>query len=183
MKKKNIFLLIIIIIISSYKSFCYARYNEFLGQTKYYASIAEPIFIVQPIQDIVSIDVNKEYENNISRDRADSENVIKEYIFMVKNYDNVENNIRISEIDIKFKIKILIENNLFPIELKLYDCLSNEEIILDESNCSSEIVIEKNVLFEKQYKLIVYCNKITNISDLKNGEEIIGIEIEACQKA
>lgn len=143
MKNNNLFLILILLIISFFQNYCYAIYYESLGKTKYYASIAEPIFIIIPSQDMCKF---KAYKNNIN----------KEYIFTIKNNYNDGDNIRISEVDIKFYITIQKSKNNIPLQFRLYDCLSNSEIPLDESNKSEEIISPKNELFERQYKVVVY---------------------------
>ena len=160
MKKEYKLFLIVIIVSSVLKNNCFGRYFEKIDEQAYYANIAEPIFIVTPFQE------TNEF-------KLDKNNTNKEYLFVIKNYENMDDNIRISEVDFKFNIEILLSNNSYPLQLKLIDCTNNEEIQLDNLNKTKDFIIKKNELFEKQYKLIIYWDKIFNLAENINVEVII----------
>lgn len=144
MNKNNKTIFVLILIMALWKNTCFARYIEILDVGKYYATIAEPIFVVRPLQET---NVFKANENNS-----------KVFTFEIKNYEEREDNIRISEVDLKYFIEIRLSNNSIPITLKLYDCTTNEEIVLDSLNRTEEYTINKNSLFERQFKLVVSLN-------------------------
>lgn len=163
MKKNNKFIILTFLLITLFDNFSYARYYETINAGSYYAKIAEPIFMVLPIQETYEFEANEQ-------------NINKEYYFIVKNYD--DNNPKVSEVDLEFDIEIELSNNNFPVSFKLYDCISNEEIILDSLNRTEKIFIEKNTVFERQYKLVTYWNEKQEMSE--NVE--INIVVNASQK-
>lgn len=115
--KKSKKILIIYIICICFTTPIFARYYEKV--TTFYGKgiIAEPIIIVEPLQDTISMTVDKE-------------SVIDEYSFKIKNYECEENgNKRINETDFLCNIEIVNSNNKFPISYKLYDCTTGKEIL------------------------------------------------------
>jgi len=163
MKKTNKLIVIFFLIITFINNYSFARYMESINVGNYYAKIAEPIFVVTEVQETYEFEANEQ-------------NINKEYYFIVKNYD--DNSQRVSEVDLEFDIEIELSNNNFPVSFKLYDCTSNEEIFLDNLNKTGKIFIEKNTVFEKQYKLVTYWNEKQEMSE--NVE--INIIVNASQK-
>ena len=145
LNKNTRFIIITFLFITLFNNFCYARYTELINSGSYYATIAEPYFVVIPIQETYVFEANKQ-------------NINKEYFFIVKNYD--DNNKKASEVDLEFDIEISLSNTNFPVSYKLFDCTTNEELLLDNSNKTQKIFIGKNILFERQYKLVTsWCDK------------------------
>ena len=103
MKKNNKFIILTFLLITLFDNFSYARYYETINAGSYYAKIAEPIFMVLPIQETYEFEANEQ-------------NINKEYYFIVKNYD--DNNPKVSEVDLEFDIEIELSNNNFPVSFK-----------------------------------------------------------------
>lgn len=163
MIKKKILILILFLI--SLSSISFAQYYENLGKIVGNAIIAEPIFKVESIPQIVISDFNKKTPN-------------KEYYFVVKNYEVTEgSNKRITEVDFDFDIEIKNSDNNFPIKYELYDC-SNGEEILNNLNKTERINVKKNIIFENKYKLVISWNTKEEMSSLDN----IDILVNASQK-
>ncbi len=162
MKKK--FFILLLLIIANFSTNVFARYYEKISNINLSFNIAEPIIIVEKKQDTIIKNIN-------------SNSPIQEFYFTIKNYKNIENNKKISEVDFEFDIEIKNSDDTFPIKYELYDCLSNENILL-EDNRTEKIDVFKNIEFEGCYKLcVVYENK--NSQSTSNS---IDIEININQK-
>lgn len=162
MKKIRILVLISILFFISSQNSVVARYYESILKINGRAIIAEPIIRVEALQDTIITEINKNSQ-------------IQEYAFVVKNYEiDSSNKKRINEVDFLYNIEIKNSNENFPIRYELYDCLTNEEL-LNNTSKSKEININKNVEFERKYKLLVYWNEIPNMSNHNDIEIIIKI--------
>ena len=116
-----------------------AYYYKTVKSTKVKAVIAEPIIIIEKMQDVIEVKVNKDMKP-------------EEYYFTVKNYKNdIYDNKKISEIELFYNIEIKSFNNNFPISYELYDCNTGKRILKKE-----EIKVPKNIEYEKKYKLVIY---------------------------
>lgn len=162
MKRKISILLIIIII--TFSSNVLARYYEKISDIKLSLNIAEPIINVEKNQDTLIKSIN-------------SKTPMQEFYFTIKNYNNIENVKKISEVDFEFEIEIKNLNDAFPIKYTLYDCLTNENVVL-ENNKTSKIYMYKNIEFERCYKLCV----IYESNNSKSTSTNIDIEVKAIQK-
>ncbi len=134
-------LLSMIVIIFFMQNNVMAKYYEMLNKVFVRSTIAQPIIVVQNLQDTVISEMNKKSGN-------------KEYYFKIKNYKQENSQKQITEVDFDCYIEIKNSNIYFPIKYELYDC-SNNEMILETENISKKIHIEKDVEFEKNYKLVV----------------------------
>lgn len=140
----------------------FARYYELLNNIVGRATIAEPIIKVENLQDTIKTEVNKETTN-------------KEYYFIVKNYEiDSFNNKRISEVDFYYDIEIKNYDDNFPVEYKLYDCDTGEEL-LNGNNISDKFEIEKNVEYERKCKLIINWNSKEEMSSIDDIDIIINV--------
>lgn len=141
------------------------RFYEKLDRIKVSSVIAQPIFKFE--QMVETIDINNFNE--------ESE---KEYIFKIKNFEiKEENQKRISQVSFEVTIEILNLSNNFPVKYQLYD--ENKELILKE-NKSEKILIEKDIEFEKIYRLVVYFDKSFNMQNA-NNQSTIEILVKANQ--
>lgn len=140
-KMKLKILLSFVVVVFCVQNTSMARYYEMLNKVFVRTTIAEPIIEVQNLQDTVVSEMNKKSEN-------------KEYYFKVKNYKFEDTQKQITEVDFDFYIEIINSNNNFPIKYELYDC-ENNEMILETQNLSKKIHINKNIEFERNYKLVV----------------------------
>ena len=163
MRKLNKLLLLILLLISVH-IICYARYYENIGLISGKAIIAEPVFKVEKVDTVKSLNVDRNTNN-------------EEYSFIVKNYYTQNTNTRITETDLIFNIEIINLYDNFPVEYKLYDCSTGEELLQGESK-TNDITINKGVKFENQYKLVICWKEKDNMSDIDN----IDIVINASQK-
>ena len=117
-KKLKLMLIIslIILLIFSQKT-VFARYYQALEKTSAKATIAEPIIKVEALQEAIIMEINKESE-------------IKQYSFIIKNYELDSNNTkRITEVGFLYDIEIKNSSENFPIRYELYDVTSGEEIL------------------------------------------------------
>ena len=73
-------------------------------------SIPEPIVDIEKSQDTI---VKKIISNT----------QIQEFCFTIRNFKNMENCKKISEVDFEFEIEIKKSNSIFPIKYELYDYL------------------------------------------------------------
>ena len=146
-----------IIVLLIFNTKVIAKFYEKLEKIKVSFTIAEPIFKVEQIQETINIkNFNKENQ--------------KEYIFKIKNFETEsENKKRISKVSFEIIIEILNSNSNFPVNYKLY--ADNEEIILKE-NKSETIFIEKDIEFEKTYKLVVFYQEKLNVKKTNNESNI-----------
>ena len=157
-------ILIISIFVISYTTPIFARYYESLEYFFGRETIAEPIIKVETLQETISMEINKENE-------------IKEYNFIVKNYE-ISNDIkRINEVDFLYDIEIKNSAENFPIKCELYEVETGKEL-LNGSNKVQGIEIKKNIEYEKEYKLKVTWKNTENMS-ITNDIDII---ITASQK-
>lgn len=170
MKKKKqlmkiVFSFFIILIIVQTNSM--ARYYEILNMFSGKAIIAEPIIIVEKIQEPINIEVTKNMD-------------IQEYYFKIRNYKlDEKSNKKITEVNFAVFIEIKNSNLEFPIKYELYDCENGEEL-LKGNNITDKIIVNRNKEFEKIYKLVVSWNDKETISGnldeieiLVNGSQII----------
>lgn len=162
MKMKKI--LIISVFIICYSTPIFARYYESLEYFSGKATIAEPIIKVENLQNTISMEINKE-EN------------IKEYKFVVKNYEVNNGKKRISEVDFLYDIEIRNSNNNFPVRYELFECETEEEL-LKGTNKIQNLEILKNVEYEKEYRLKVIWETKENMSDIND----VDIVVTASQK-
>lgn len=163
-KSKIKMILIISLLLISYSIPIFARYYETLESFSGKAIIAEPIIKVEPLQETIKMEVNKE-------------SVIKEYKFIVKNYEVSENIKRINEVDFLYDIEIKNSDENFPIKYELFEVETGKEI-LNGLNKVQGLEILKNVEYEKEYKLQVTWKNKENMSSENN----IDIVITASQK-
>ncbi|MBR3614617.1 MAG: hypothetical protein IKL55_05515 [Clostridia bacterium] len=112
---------IIILLILNFSNPIFARYYERLEQFLGKASIAEFIIKVEPLQDTIITEINKE-------------SLVKEYNFCVKNYLIDGNMKRINEVDCLYDIEIKNSSKNFPIKYELYDLKTGEEILKGSDN-------------------------------------------------
>ena len=109
--------------------------------------IAEPIIVLE--KDEV---VDKYFDK-----RTDSIN----YLINIKNYTDE----KINEVGFTYNLEILESNNDFPIDIKLIDLNTNEEVELND-NKTQEYLIGVNSREDHRYLLnIDWKNKDTNYSD------------------
>ncbi len=153
--------LVILLFIQNYSV---AQYNGILNKIFVNGTIARPIIVVEKLQDTVIAKMDKDSEN-------------KEYYFKVKNYIiNQSKEKIITEVDLNFSIEIKNSNSNFPIKYELYDC-ENEEKLLNGGDISEKICINKNIEFEKTYKLVVsWEDKNELVGNLDDIEIIVNIE-------
>lgn len=160
--KKKIIVIILINMFILFQNPVVARYYESVAKIRGKAIIAEPIIRVEPLQDTIKTEINKKSQ-------------IKEYYFIVKNYElDVNNQKRINEVDFICNIEIKNSNDNFPVRYELYDCEKNEEI-LNGKKISKDINIIKNMEFEKKYKLLVYWDDVENMSNSNDVEIVINV--------
>lgn len=157
-------LLSILIILFFIQNYSIAQYNEILNKIFVNGTIARPIIVVEKLQDTVIAKIDKDSEN-------------KEYYFKVKNYIINESEEKIiTEVDFDFSIEIKNSNNNFPIKYELYDC-ENKKRLLNGKDISEKIYINKNIEFEKTYKLVVsWEDKKELVGNLDDIEVIVNIE-------
>lgn len=155
---KRIIFVVLILIVINFSTNVFARYYERISNIKLLLNIAEPIIKVEKNQETII--------KNINQDTP-----MQEFYFTVKNYKNIDNVKKISEIDLEFEMEIVNSDDTFPIKYELYDCLTNEKVLLDD-NKSSKIDMYKNEEFERCYKLCVtYENQ--NGSSKENSIDIL----------
>ena len=116
LKPKIKLIILVVIFICCLSNPIFARYYEILENISAKATIAEPIIIVEGLQDMIKTEVTKE-------------NVIEEYNFVVKNYIQTENAKRISEVDFLYDIEIKNSDENFPVRYELYDIETGEELL------------------------------------------------------
>ena len=155
--KKNITILLLFLIFFTTNAWAYYTSTE---EINICGHIAEPIIKVEPLQETIEYKINKNSEK-------------KEYLFSIKNFEN-EPNKKISEVDFEFYIEVKNSNNDFPINYKLYDCSSNQEI-LKENSMTEKINIYKNEEFNKIYKLEIFYQENLNSSDSTEVEIEINV--------
>ena len=163
-KLKFKFLTIISFLLISYSTPIWARYYEELKGVSCNAIIAEPIIKVEALQETIKAEIDKE-------------KVIKEYNFIIKNYETNNNEKRINEVDFLYDIEIKKSDNNFPIKCKLFETKSGKEL-LNGSNKVQGLEILKNIEYEKKYKLQVIWEGKDNMST----ESTVDILITANQK-
>ena len=153
MKKSIIISLIFILIPITVFARYYEKTEKIIGK----GTIAEPIIIVENISNTKKVEVNK--------------NTKEEYIFKVKNYyiDKNENK-KISEVGFYYTINVINKDSNFPIAYKLLD-EENKEIDL------SKLVIKKDELYEKTFKLVIYWEDKEKASE----QDEIEVEVKASQ--
>lgn len=161
---KRIIFVILILIVINFSTNVFAIYYEKLTNIRLLLNIAEPIISVEKNQDTIIKSINPNTP-------------MQEFYFTVKNYKNIDDVKKISEINLEFEIEIVNSDNTFPIKYELYDCLTNEKILLDD-NKSSKIDMHKNVEFERCYKLCVIYEKQNSSST----ESSIDISVNATPK-
>lgn len=128
------------------------KYCKKITNIKVGFNLAEPIIEINSIQNTIKKDV-------IVGDK------IEEFYFNVRNYKKKADKI-ISEVKLSYNIEIKISNNdCYGIEYKLYDCENGEEV-LKGKNITENIIVDANVEYEKQYKLIVKFNKEIKTNNL-----------------
>lgn len=148
----------IIIVVIQTNSF--ARYYESLNKITGKATIAEPIIKVENLQETIIENINKNSKE-------------KEYYFNVKNYlINEKNNKKITEVDFDFFIEIKNSDTNFPIKYKLIDCENSEEL-LNNKSITSKIHINRNVEFNKTYKLVIEWDDRENIQSVTDNIDIV----------
>ena len=152
------------LLVVSYSCNTFARYYEKISNIKLLFSIPEPIVDIEKSQDTI---VKKIISNT----------QIQEFCFTIRNFKNMENCKKISEVDFEFEIEIKKSNSIFPIKYELYDYLTNEKILL-ENNKTEKNFVYKNIEFEKKYKLCLIIPKDNN----QNFESDIDIEVNIIQK-
>ena len=104
---KLLLLIIIFILLLSFTNPIFARYYEILEMFSGKAIIAEPIVKIESLQDTIEMEINKETR-------------IKEYNFVIRNYENIGNIKRINEVDFLYDIEIKNSSDNFPIKYELY---------------------------------------------------------------
>lgn len=165
MKRKIIiFVLISIITIPLIAN---ARYFEKIENIKGKATIAEPIFKVETLQDTIVQTVNKE-------------SVIKEYVFKIKNFELENNGVskRISQADMLYNIEIARKAANFPVQYELYEINSTENLLQDNKK-TKDFKVNKDIEYEKTYKLIAEWQDREGILDTS---DIVEIRINATQE-
>lgn len=138
-------LIIFIVILLFWGGYSMAKIiNEII--IKGQAQIAEPIFIVEnnPV-----VDITESKENG-------------EYVFKVKNY-NEQN--KISEIDLKYKVEI-ISNLNDAISVEVYQDENKIDLIEGKTE---DIILSKNNKEEREYKIKIFYDNENNVL-----EDIIG---------
>lgn len=156
--------LIISFLLICYSTPIFARYYEILENFSGKATIAEPIIKVEQMQDTINMEINKENE-------------IKEYKFIVKNYETDEKGKRINEVDFLYDIEIKNSNEKFPIKCELFEIETGKELLNGTSKVQN-LEIPKYVEYEKEYKLQVKWENKENMST----ENVVDILITASQK-
>ena len=157
-------ILIISFLLICYSTPIFARYYESLESFSGKATIAEPIIKVEQLQDTINMEINKESN-------------IKEYNFVVKNYEINNGLKRINEVDFLYDIEIKNSNENFPIKCELFEIETGKEL-LNGTNKVQNLEIPKNVEYEKEYKLQVKWETKENMS----AENAVDILITASQK-
>lgn len=165
MKKiKKILIIILIFIIGVFPIKVFSRYYQKNQNIKLYLKMAEPIIKVEPKQNTIIKKVNANTQ-------------IEEYHFIIKNYDIIDNNKKISEVGFSFNVEIKSSNNQFPIRYEIFDCLSEKEI-MQEDNKTSNISINKNEEFERCYKLCLKYDKEKKSKVTNEIDIVVNIEQE-----
>ena len=166
MLKKAKILLIISLIIISLNICCYARYYEKIGTIQGKGTIAEPIVIVEGLQDTINLEINKNTEP-------------VQYSFVVKNYKiDSDKNKKISEVDFSYNIVVKSSSSNFPARFELYDFDSGEKI-----SSENKFDILKNIEYEKKYKVIVYWNKLEGeMSSLSDVDILVNVSQKNLKK-
>ena len=154
MKRKIVIIMIILILIIPLKNF--AKYYKTISNIKLSFEIANPVIEIEKDETILK-KVNMQ------------NNIIDEFYFKIKNY----NDSKISEIGLIYKIEILNTNNDIPIEIKLYDCETEKEL-LNGDNESEPINLPKNIKTENNYKMII---KTKNLKSDKSLNTKIDVKI------
>ena len=121
---KRIMFVVFMLIVISFSTNAFARYYEKISNIKLLLNIAEPIIKVEKNQDTIIKSVNQDTP-------------IQEFYFTVKNYRNIDNEKKISEIDLEFEMEIVNSDDTFPIKYEIYDCLTNEKVLLDDNKSSN----------------------------------------------
>lgn len=160
MKKIKLKLILIIsFLLICYSTPIFARYYESLEYFSGKATIAEPIIRVEQMQDAINMEINKENE-------------IKEYNFVVKNYE-ISNDIkRMNEVDFLYDIEIKNSDENFPIKCELFEVGSGKELLNGTSKVQG-LEIPKSVEYEKEYKLQVMWEDKENMSETNDIDIII----------
>ena len=156
-------ILIISFLLICYSTPIFARYYECLEFFSGKATIAEPIIKVEQLQDTINVEINKENE-------------VKEYKFVVKNYEIGANGKRINEVDFLYDIEIKNSNDKFPVKCELFECETGKEL-LNGTNKVQNLEISKYIEYEKEYKLQVKWENKENMSE----ENAVDILITASQ--
>lgn len=139
-----------------------ARYFEKIENIKGKATIAEPIFKVEKLQETIVDTINKESS-------------AKEYVFCIKNYvlENGNTTKRISQVNIAYTIEIINEKKNFPVKCELYEVGKNENL-LNSQGKTKDIVISKDTEYLKTYKLVVsWENKEGTLEETDNIKIIV----------
>ena len=156
--KKSLIISILIIIIPIT---AWARYQSETSTVKTNGIIAEPIVRIE------EIDQHQIYEMN--------KQSVEEYRFKVCNYNKIGDIARISEINFKYNIEIVNTNSNFPIRFELYNSNNNE--ILNGKNITSDFLIQRNNIYEKEYRLIIYWEDKTELANTTD----VNIKVNAFQ--
>lgn len=135
-----------------------ARYFEKIENIQGKGIIAEPIFKVESLQEIVTETINKKTKP-------------KEYVFKVKNYvfENNGNSKRISQVDMSYNIQVINEKSNFPVRYELYEFETNQNII-NTNGKTEDIFIKKDIEYEKKYRLVVFWENKEGL--LENNDNI-----------
>ena len=149
-------ILILLIPISAF-----AKYYEETSKVKTTGIIAEPIVRVQSLTENKNIQMYEE--------------TVEEYNFMVCNFFEYDEDIRISELDFKYNLEVLNTSDKFPVRIELYN--SNNVEILNGGNISSDFFIHKDEKYEEQYRLVIYWDDKEDLADNTK----INIKINAFQ--
>lgn len=127
-----------------------ASYYAKLENIQVRGKIKEPIIKIEELQDKVNCIINEKFES-------------KEFLFSIKNYEEIENIKRVNEVELEVKIEIKKSDVSFPIKYELYEILENGEMIkLSKKENLYILKIPADNVFEKKFSLRIIKEESNN---------------------
>lgn len=164
-KKRNfiILLFLLIFILGSIGIFNTFSMYKFTNSINVNGSIAKPIFVI-------------EKDDTITKENVSESNLVNDYSFKVKNYNNNE----INEVELKYNFIIVDNNSEVDVTYKLYEVIDGIDNELNlNNNISDTFILGINNIQEKSYKLKLIANSGI---DLENNDLSTNIKINFEQK-
>ena len=154
--KKKVLILLVIFTLTILPINSIAKYYEEIKNIKLYFYLAKPILKIEKSQNTIIKEISRKSE-------------IENFYFTIKNYELINNEKVISEVPFFIDLELNNSNKNFPIEYKIYDCDTGNEI-------KNKIFVDKNIEFEKRLKIMAIWNKNSQNSEYNETNIIFNVE-------